>query len=302
MKIQKALWSLLALGLLIGTNVHADDVGVDIPAVAFDFESMPDDPFVIRDMGNKVGYIRSHSTYNEYWGYDNFDFGQGATTLTVRASSATQGGTLIVRLNNENNPSLTVATIDIPNTGGWDSFQDFTVPINQNTIDWFGTNSPSLYFVVEQEDNPGYLFDIESFRFDNVNEGLIVAAEFDGESYPSDDFIIRDMGTQVGYITDFSWIWFNSVEVPVGATSLSVTASSASSGGTVYVTSGAPRVFGGEVIAVIDIANTGGWDQFQEFSSDLESSVEGTVNRMFLSFEGVDDYLFDIESLRFDTN
>lgn len=304
MTIQKTLLSALALGLLSSSSLHADDVGVDIPAASYDFESMPDNPYVIQDMGSKVGYVKADAVYTEYWGYDNFDFGTGATTLTVRASSATQGGTLKIRLNNQNNPNLTIATVDIPNTGGWDEFQDITVEIDESVLAWFGSapNNPSLYFVVESSNDPGYLFDVESFRFDNANEGVVMAADFDGESYPSNDNIIRNMGTKVGYITNFSWIWFNGLELPTGATSVSVSASSATSGGTIYVTSRAPHGFGGEVIATIQVGNTGGWDEFQEFSANIATPVGGTVNRLFLTFEGDGGDLFDLESLRFDSN
>lgn len=299
MSIRKTLFSMLALAIFSTTSVHADDVGVDFPAASYDFESAPDDQFVIQDMGDKVGYIIADPVQTQYWGYDSFDFGAGATSLTVRASSATGGGTLTVRLMNQNNPSLTVARIDIPNTGGWDQFQDFTVPINSEVIDWFGTNSPSLYFVVEQNNNPGYLFDVQSFRFDNENEGVLLGSDFVLESYPSDDFVIRRMGNRVGYITDFSWLAFTMVDVPDGTTSLSLSASSNTSGGTVYVTTRAPYNFGGTVVATIDIGNTGGWDQFQEFSANVESPIEGRLNRLFLSFEGDDAFLFDIEALYF---
>jgi hypothetical protein len=94
-------------------------IGVNIPAASYAFESAPDDSSIIRKMGGKLGYVRTGlDSQWEYWTYDDFDFSDGATHLTVRATSATQGGTLSVRLANHYNPELTIATVDIPNTGG----------------------------------------------------------------------------------------------------------------------------------------------------------------------------------------
>ena len=115
-------------------------------------------------VGDTVGYVKATDGF-EYWGYDSFDFGVGAKTMTVRASSGSAGGTLYVQLANHYNPDLTVAVIDIPNTGGWTSFKDFTVPVNPDVIANF--NGTSLFFVVTDNETSGYQFDIKSFRFDN---------------------------------------------------------------------------------------------------------------------------------------
>lgn len=61
------------LGLSGLSALRASDVGIDIPAAAYDFESEPDDEFIIRDMGSKVGYIMESDTGYAYWGHDDFD-------------------------------------------------------------------------------------------------------------------------------------------------------------------------------------------------------------------------------------
>ena len=302
MSIGKKLWSAMALGFASIASLHASDVGVDINAASYDFESQPDDPSIILNMGTKVGYVRTESDSFEYWGYEGFDFGDGATHLTVRVASATQGGTLHVRWGNHYNPGLTIATVEIPNTGGWNSFQDITVPVNQLVIDWLG-NGRSLFFVVEQDGNSNFLFDVESFRFDKVDTDVTInAADFDNESYPSDDTIVRNMGTKVGYIQNGSWIRFFDFNFGSGASSLSVNASSASSGGTLYITSQAPYGFSAaNFIASIDVSNTGGWNTFREYATNLDLPVEGQVNTLYLTFEGDSEYLFDVQSFRFNS-
>lgn len=300
----------ILLGTLVSTltclsSLHADDVGVDIVASTYDFESEPDDPFTIRDMGDKIGFIQSTENVFEYWGYESFDFGEGATHFTVRASSATAGGTLYVRLASFYNPTTTIATVDIPNTGGWNEFQDFTVEIDQDVLEDLGPGW-SMYFVVENEaDKQNYLFDVESFRFDNLTEGdpcdtPVNAANYSIESYPSDDFIIRDMGTKVGYIDNGSWLQYRDVNVGDTPGSISVRASSGRNGGTVYVTSDAPYGFNAaNLIATVDVTNTGGWNEFVDFTANIELPISGIVPTLYLTFEGSNGYICDLESFTF---
>ncbi len=304
MNFKKALLVTLALTLANPSHSYADDVGVDIPAVTYNFESAPDDPTLILDMGSKVGWVRTQTNSFEYWAYEDFDFGDGATHLTVRASSNTQGGTLHVRLANHYNPSLTIATVEITNTGGWNKFEDFTVEVDQDVIDSLGGGRP-LFFVVENDGDEGFLFDVESFRFDNANatdDCLFTtnAENYTIEAFPSYDDIIRDMGTKVGYITGDGWIRYDGVDVGTLANSISVRASSGSTGGTLYVTSDAPYGFGAAtLLATVEIESTGGWNAFSDFTANLETPIGGIVGNLFLSFDGDSTYLFDLESFSF---
>ncbi|GEM_PF-2978477 len=143
------------------------DVGAEFSATDFVSESAQNDPNVIRDMGNKVGYLQvlptSHGN-REYLHYGVIDL-QGATTFTVRAASGSGGGTLYVRRSRPY--AYTIATVQIPNTGGFNDFQDFTVNIDQAELNAFNGAfiNTDLYLVIEN-DVSGYQFDIESFRFD----------------------------------------------------------------------------------------------------------------------------------------
>lgn len=298
MRRTKLFCSAVLVVTSIAFETRATDVGLDIPAVNYIGESAPDDETVIRDMGSKIGYIRNTPGRDEYWTYTALDFGGPVTHLTVRASSATAGGTLRVALANHYNPMTTIATVEITNTGGWDQFQEFTVPVDEFVIGWLGNRN--LFFVVEDDGNPDYKFDIESFRFEDRTNPLVAAASYDIESYPSDESNIRDMGFAVGYIQHGGWVRYSQFDLGAGASELSVWASSNTSGGTLYVTTQAPMGFGAaNLLAVVDIGPTAGWDDFQEFTAEVLNDTSGVVSNLYLTFEGDSGYLFDVQAFQF---
>ena len=94
-KWSATLWALVASCLLSAPSYCAG-IGVTINAASFNLESKPADPNIIRNMGTKVGYIKSAGSI-EYMGYQGLDL-SGATQLTVRAASGGLGGTLRVAL------------------------------------------------------------------------------------------------------------------------------------------------------------------------------------------------------------
>lgn len=133
----------------------------------------------------------------------------------------------------------------------------------------------------------------------------ILAADFDLESYPSDDDIVRNLGSKVGYLVRGSHIIFTNFSFGLGASSFSLTASSGSVGGTLLVRMNSPF---SAPIATIDVPNTGGWDTFQQFTTSIDDEVSGRINRLYLTFDVTDEfqtsseYLFDIKDFRFDRN
>lgn len=144
-------------------NYANSDVGQDIMATSFDEESAPDDRKTIRDAGTKVSHIRATAPI-EYWSYKNFQFGNGASTVIVRASSNTRGGTLSIKSGDPiSGPVL--GTVEITNTGGWNNFLPFFADLDEDLVRMH--RGKDLYFVITDESGSGYQFDIESFRFDD---------------------------------------------------------------------------------------------------------------------------------------
>lgn len=153
MKIRDLLCACV-MGLAGFNSLQAADVGIDIPATSFDFESAPSDRNIVRKMSNKVGYIKPHAEDGyASWAYEGIDFGDGASHLSVRAACGSRGGTLHVRLATFYFDGETdVATIQITNTGGWNSFRDFTVEVDQEVIANLG--GADLYLSSRQTINP----------------------------------------------------------------------------------------------------------------------------------------------------
>lgn len=67
------------------------------------------------------GYDLGYVTNGAYAAYENVDFGNGVSTVSVRTASAGNGGTLEFHLDSPT--GATVATVNLPVTGGWQTWQ-----------------------------------------------------------------------------------------------------------------------------------------------------------------------------------
>lgn len=309
MNIRKFL-STIAICLASVNSLIASDVGVEIPATSYNFESHDEDRSIIRRMPNKVGYLKPDVESAVHWSYHDFDFGTGATHLTVRAASGGKGGTLYVRLATFYAGAFPdLAVVDIPATGGWNSFQNITVEINQETL--ANLNGWPLIFTVEPdgENDDAYLFDIQSFRFDNLNGQVgvdIAGSSYDFESSPENSNVIRPIGDTVGYVKateGYAYWGYHNFDFGSGAKTMTVRASSGSAGGTLYVQ--LMNHYNSELtVAVIDIPNTGGWTSFKDFTVPVNPDVIANFNGTSLFFVVTDNqtsgYQFDVKSFRFD--
>ena len=81
----------------------------------------------------------------------------------VEASSNTRGGTLWIKSDNPFDGAV-LGSVNIPNTGGWNKSQIFVGYLDEALVRKH--RGKDLYFVVTDEDDTGYQFDIEAFRFD----------------------------------------------------------------------------------------------------------------------------------------
>jgi len=115
--------------------------------------------------GSKVGYINN----NDWIRFDDFEY-SGANSVSVRASSNTNGGTIEFRTGSDTGGDL-LGTVSISNTGGWNNMQTFTGSIDDDS------NNSDLYIVFKG--SSGFLIDIDSFEFSgSSNDG----ANADGSS------------------------------------------------------------------------------------------------------------------------
>ena len=101
--------------------------------------------------GMDVGYIEN----GDYIAFRNIGFGPGADSFTVSAGSATEGGTITLRLDARDGKKIGSCTVT--GTEGWQTFEDFSCDISGAA----GTHT--LYLVFEGEE--GFLMNLDSFRF-----------------------------------------------------------------------------------------------------------------------------------------
>lgn len=139
------------------------EVGITFSGALFDGESHPSDSYRVRSMTNEVGYIKGDTWIR----YDAFNFGSGAGSVEVSASSGTSGGRIELRLTSPQGPLI--GTVHVSGTGGWGSYENFSVNLNSAA-----TGAHDLYMVfVDSNNTNNYLFNVQSFTF---NTGAVATS------------------------------------------------------------------------------------------------------------------------------
>lgn len=115
---------------------------------------------------NQMGFL-SYVENNSYVSYENVEF-DNETIFELRAASGSAGGKVTVTLNSLDGPVL--AVIDVPNTGGWQSWRSFSSPIEQLSGEYdlyltftgrdaYSMNVQGMGFPAEQDaDNDAVLY------------------------------------------------------------------------------------------------------------------------------------------------
>ncbi|WP_299241622.1 carbohydrate-binding protein [uncultured Aquimarina sp.] len=98
-----------------------------------------------------VGWINNGDSVQ----YENVDFGSGANSIEISASSGTSGGTIEVRQGSVSGTLL--GTVEVTNTGSFTSWETFTASISQVS------GAQDIYLVFTG--GSGYLLDVDWFRF-----------------------------------------------------------------------------------------------------------------------------------------
>jgi len=101
-------------------------------------------------------------------------------------------------------------------------------------------------------------------------------------------------GSAVGFIEDGDWIRFDDFDYD-GAQSITISASSGRNGGTIEIRTGSPT--GGDLLGSLSVTNTGGWTNFQNFSTNIDD--DSSNSDLYLVFTGGSGYLLDINSFEF---
>lgn len=150
-------------------SIRALDQTVEAEEFDLESEAGSRDEYSVRRFKNegKVGYIKPDSNWIRF---DDFDFGNGVASVSVKASSATQGG--ILNFHNGSPQDLSIfASVTIDSTGNWGSYEEFTTdataPANGSgtlflTFDGIDNNDND-----SQQGEAQFLFDIDSFRLNS---------------------------------------------------------------------------------------------------------------------------------------
>jgi Carbohydrate binding module (family 6)/Hypothetical glycosyl hydrolase family 15 len=131
------------------------------PYVASDAEnfyetSSPGVQIANHSWGGSIGIIQ-----NEYWvRFNGMNFAEGASACTVRAATPNNACSVELRLDSPS--GILVGTVSIGNTGGWDSYSDFTATVTG------ATGSHDLYLVFKG--GSGYLMNVDQFTFIPVSQ------------------------------------------------------------------------------------------------------------------------------------
>jgi len=230
-----------------------------------------------------------------YASYRGIDFGTGAAGVTVHVSSGNQGGTIEMKLDGLDGP--TVATVNVPALGSWDDWSDLTAPVD----DTKAVGVHDLYLIFHGTDGSDYPCNLDWFSFTTV-KGKVQDAygKVEAESYTTG----AQFGTENGggqtylagiYGPNHPYAVYNLLDFGSRSPSkLYVNAASATSGGTIEA-----RLDGmnGPLLATVAVSGTGGWQTFQVFSGDVTTPVTGK-HIVYLLFKG-DDYLFNLDKFTF---
>lgn len=253
------------------------------------------------DFGESTGLsINAESGYVEniedgaYALYGNINFGSGAAGITVHAAGGSQGGSIEIKLDSLDGP--TAGVIDIPAIGDWDKWVDIMATVDEEKA----TGIHDVYLVFHGNDGD-YPFNIDWFSFSaESGQDRDAYAKLEAENYNSG----AEFGTETGggetYLAGINadnqpYAMYNYIDF--GDTSpeqFHVRAASDTNGGTIEV-----RIdsMDGPVIANIPVTGTGGWQNFETFSTNIATPVTGE-HIVFFHFKG-EGFLYNFDKFTF---
>ncbi|NLD50971.1 MAG: carbohydrate-binding protein, partial [Clostridiaceae bacterium] len=128
--------------------------------------------------GENIGYIENE----DYAVYKNINFESGAAEFLVRCSSATDGGSMEIRLDSITGPLL--GTCEVGGTGDWQTYTNVTCSVTAAS----GTHDLYLIFTGGSD----YLFNVNWFKFTKAtSSGTLGDLNGDGKVNSTDYSLLR---------------------------------------------------------------------------------------------------------------
>jgi hypothetical protein len=210
--------------------------------------------------------------------YTNFNFGLGATNLSIEASAPGSGRSIELRLGSLTGPLIGIVTVT--NTGSFANFQWCSSVLSPQPS---GTNHLFLKFLGS---GTGYLFDIRSFIVNGPptpvqkNVGVSLrSVDFDLES-AAGAVPIQANGEVLEAIADQSWVAYTNFDFGEDANRFSIEATTPGAGGRIELRLGSQA---GPLVGTVDVRHTGSEVHYQDFGCVLTQSVSG-INDLYLKF------------------
>jgi dextranase len=209
----------------------------------------------------------------DYVLYNSVNFGSGAGSLDVRVASAISGGTMQFRLGSTS--GTIIASVNTPNTGGWQSWQTVNVPVSG------ASGTQNLYITFSGATNLNW------FKFNTGSSGTSAFNTIQAETFNSQSGINTETtsdtggGQNVCCTDNGDYVVYNNINFGSGAVSLDARVASAVTGGTMQFRLGSTS---GTLIATVNTGNTGGWQSWQTRNVTV-SGASGTHN-LYIVFSG----------------
>ncbi|MUG65241.1 carbohydrate-binding protein [Paenibacillus campinasensis] len=229
--------------------------------------------------------------------YRGIDFGSdsGAAGVTMRVASGHQGGTIEVKLDRLDGPS--VGVVQVPALGDWDQWVELMAVIDHEQA----VGIHDVYLVFHGTNGQNFPCNLDWFSFTTVKGSARDAfGKLEAEHYTIGDGFGTEQGGGQTYLAGMygpnqPYAMYNYIDF--GDTSpeqFHVHAASDTSGGTIEVRLDSPN---GPLMATATVNGTGGWQNFQVFSADVTTPVTGK-HIVFLIFKG-SDWLYNLDKFTF---
>jgi dienelactone hydrolase len=217
--------------------------------------------------GQNVGWIDQ----NDWMDYSVRISTAGTYNLSLRVASQMTGGQAQIR----NAAGTVLATVNIPNTGGWQTWQtvtaSVTLPVGTQTLRVVSTASASWNINWKELALGSTTPSSSPIRIEAENFTTMSGVQTEGTGDAGG-------GQNVGWIDNGDWMDY-SVNVPAtGAYTVSFRVASQMSGAQLQL-----RASNGSILATVNVPNTGGWQSWQTVTASVSLSAGAQTLRIHSS-------------------
>jgi hypothetical protein len=221
--------------------------------------------------GQNVGWIDQ----NDWMDYSVTAASAGAHTFSFRVASQMTGGQLQVR----NASGTVLATVNLPNTGGWQTWQTVTASVTLSA----GTQTLRVISSASASWNINWI-EITAGATTTPTTTTVAPLRIEAENYTTMRGVQKENtsdaggGQNVGWIDNGDWMDY-SVNVPAtGAYTVSFRVASQMSGAQLQL-----RASNGSILATVNVPNTGGWQSWQTVTASVSLSAGAQTLRIHSS-------------------